>query len=87
MSDSLIRIKEVEARIGIKKSMLYDHIKKGLIVGAIRIGDRAVAFLSSEIDAIVAARIAGKSDDEIRELVKTLTAKRQQLADEILEAS
>ncbi|MCH8079894.1 MAG: AlpA family phage regulatory protein [Proteobacteria bacterium] len=87
MSDSLIRIKAVEARLGIKKSMLYDHIKKGLIVGAIRIGDRAVAFLSAEIDAIVAARIAGKSDDEIRDLVKTLMANRQKIADKILTAA
>lgn len=87
MTVSLIRLKKVEEKTGYKKSMQYDLIKKGLMPSGIRIGERAVAFLSSEIDAVVAARIAGKSDDEIRELVKTLTAKRQQMANEILEAS
>ena len=87
MTDSLIRLNKVEDKTGYKKSMHYDLIKKGLMPSAIRIGDRARAYISSEIDAVVAARIAGKSDDEIRELVKTLTAKRQQIANEILSAA
>jgi len=84
MTNSLIRIKKVEAKTGLKKSMHYDLIKKGLMPSAIRIGDRARAWISSEIDAVVAARIAGKSDDEIREMIKALMAKRQQTANEIL---
>lgn len=87
MTDSLIRIKEVEAKTGLKKSMHYALMGKGLMPSAIRIGERARAWISSEIDAVVAARIAGKSDDDIRELVKVLIAKRQQNAAEILAAA
>jgi hypothetical protein len=32
------------------------------------------------VDAIIRARIAGKTDDQIRELVKALHAKRTELA-------
>jgi len=84
MTESLIRIKMVEAKTGLKKSMVYDLVKKGELVSPIRIGERAVAWISSEIDAINAARMVGKSTDEICELVKILTAKRQQTANEIL---
>lgn len=87
MTDSLIRIKKVEEKTGLKKSMVYDLISKEEFVTSIKIGERAVAWVSSEIDAINAARMAGKSAAEIRQLVKTLAAKRQQLANEILEAS
>lgn len=84
---SLIRIKKVEEKTGLKKSMQYDLMKRGLMPSAIRIGERAVAFLESEIDTVVAARIAGKSDSEIREIIETLLAKRQKLADEVLAAA
>ena len=81
---TLIRIKEVEAQSGLKKSMVYDLVKKGEYCPPVKIGERAVAWILSESQAINAARIAGKPSDEIRELVKSLIAKRQQIANEIL---
>ena len=87
MQPSLMRLPKVEDKTGYKKSMVYDLADKGLFPEPIKIGERAVAWIESEIDAIVAARIAGKSDDEIREIVKTLLAKRQQIANEILSAA
>ena len=87
MPESFIRLKKVEARTGLKKSMVYDLMNKEEFPKSIKIGERAVAWIESEIDAIVAARITDKSDDEIRELVKTLMAKRQQIASEILDAA
>ena len=86
MTESLIRIKRVEEKTGLKKSMVYDLISKREFPTAIKIGERACAWIESETNAINAARIAGKSADEIRQLVKTLTAKRQQIANEILGA-
>lgn len=44
------------------------------------IGERAVGWPDSEVQAINAARIAGKSESEIRELVSRLHAKRADLA-------
>ena len=87
MSESLMRRPKLEDRTGLKKSMTHDLMDKGLMPKPIRIGERAVAWIESEVDAIVAARIAGKSDDEIRKLVKALTVNRQQLAYDILAAT
>jgi prophage regulatory protein len=42
----------------------------------VKIGARAAGWPASEVQALNAARIAGKSDDEIRELVLKLEAAR-----------
>ena len=87
MQESFIRLKKVEDRTGLKKSMVYDLMSRGEFPKSIKIGERAVAWIESEVDAINAARMAEKSADEIRELVKNLMAKRQQMANEILAAA
>ena len=87
MQESLIRLKRVEDRTGLKKSMVYDLISKEEFPKPIKIGKRAVAWVESEVDMINAARMAEKSTDEIRGLVKSLMAKRQQTANEILAAA
>jgi len=87
MQESLIRLKKVEDRTGLKKSMVYDLMSRGEFPKSIKIGERAVAWIESEVDVINAARMAEKSADEIRELVKSLMAKRQQTANEILTAA
>ncbi len=87
MQESLIRLKKVEDRTGLKKSMVYDLMSRGEFPKSIKIGGRAVAWIESEVDVINAARMAEKSADEIRELVKSLMAKRQQTANEILAAA
>lgn len=85
--ESLIRVKKVEDRTGLKKSMIYDLVGKGELCPPVKIGERAVAWIESEIDAINAARMAGQSNKEICKLVKTLIAKRQQTASDILAAA
>ena len=87
MQESFIRLKKVESKTGLKKSMVYDLMSRGEFPKSIKIGERAVAWIESEVDAINAARMAEKSADEIRELVKSLMAKRQQMANEILAAA
>ena len=87
MQESFIRLKKVESKTGLKKSMVYDLMSRGEFPKSIKIGERAVAWIESEVDAINAARMAEKSADEIRELVKNLMAKRQQMANEILAAA
>ena len=83
----LIRIKEVSSKTGNGKSSIYSQIEDALQVPPVKIGPRASAWVEYEVDAVNAARMAGKSDGEIRALVKTLTAKRQQIAHEILSAT
>ncbi len=62
------------------KSALYEDIKNGLMTPAVRLcGGRSVAWPEDEIIAINNALIAGKSKDEIKELVKKLIADRKTL--------
>lgn len=44
---------------------------------AIPLGDRAVGYLQHELDAVLSARIAEQSNEQIKELVKSLIAKRK----------
>jgi prophage regulatory protein len=77
---TLLRLPNVLAVRGVRKTQHYDDIKKGLFPHPIKIGQRASAWKADEVAAINAARIAGKSDDEIRRLVAELEAARIQNA-------
>lgn len=81
----IVRIDLLKEKMGFgSNSTVYAHVQDGVLTPPVKIGLRASGWPEHEADAINAARIAGQSNDEIRELVKTLTAKRQQLVDEIL---
>jgi prophage regulatory protein len=73
---SLLRKPTVLERLGIQKSKLSDDIRKGLIPPPIKIGNRAVAWVSTEIDCLVDALIAGKSKTEIKTLITYLVKNR-----------
>jgi len=66
----------VEHATGDSRSTIYRKIKKGLFTKPVQIGGERVAWPANEIDAINKARIAGKSDEEIKELVIALEAAR-----------
>ena len=57
----------------------YNAIREGLFTTGVAIGQRSKGWPDYEVKAIAAARIAGKSDDEIRELVLVLLAKRAEM--------
>jgi prophage regulatory protein len=72
----ILRRKQVEYETALSKSTLYFRIKGGLWPTPIKIGARAVGWLASEVEALNAARVAGKTDDEIREIVNDLEQAR-----------
>ncbi len=76
----MLRLPKVMQRMGMGRSMTYDQISEGLITKPVSIGSRAVAWPEHEIDSIIKARIAGKSDEEIRDLVRKLEAARREAA-------
>ncbi len=78
MSNSILRLPAVLARTGLSRSTLYMHIEKGLWPKQVRIGDRAVGWPDREVTAMNQARISGKPEDAIRELVKRLVAARKE---------
>jgi prophage regulatory protein len=73
---TILRRSKVEERTGYKKSSLYRKTTEGLFTKPIKIGERASGWPEHEVDAINAARIAGKSNQEIRKLVVRLEAAR-----------
>jgi prophage regulatory protein len=74
---TILRRKQVQIRTGLSRSTIYLRISQGLWTKPISLGARAVGWPEHEIEAINAARIAGKSDEEIRELVFKLLAARK----------
>ena len=74
---SIIRMESVKAETGNRShASVYTAIHAGLFTMPVQIGQRAVGWPSSEVAAINAARIAGKSDADIRTLVDQLHAAR-----------
>jgi prophage regulatory protein len=74
----LARRPEVLELLQISRSNLYQKIHQGLWPVPVQLGARAVAWLSVENEQVLAAMIAGKSQDEIKALVKLLVEKRSQ---------
>lgn len=53
----ILRRKQVEARTGLARSTIYDRIKAGTFPAPISLGEKAVGWIESEIDAWLTARI------------------------------
>lgn len=74
---SILRMPAVKAETGNRShASIYNHIKAGLFVKPVKIGQRSVGWPDDEVKAICAARIAGQTDEQIRELVNRLHARR-----------
>jgi prophage regulatory protein len=77
----LIRRHQVLALTARSKSSLHLDEKAQLICPPISIGDRAVAYIKSEVEAIIQARIEGKPPQEIKALVIELIKQRQRIVE------
>jgi prophage regulatory protein len=77
MLPTILRLPAVRSESGLSRSTIYRRIAQGLWTKPISLGARAVGWPSSEVVAINAARIAGKTDGEIRELVIKLETARK----------
>jgi prophage regulatory protein len=78
--DPLLRLPRVLAARGIARSSHYKQIGQKLFTPPVRLGANTVGWPLSEVEAINAARIAGKTDDEIRRLVQRLLDRRKAAA-------
>jgi len=77
MSHTILRLPAVLRKRGRSRSAHYLDIQEGLFTHPVSIGSRAVGWPEHEVDAINAARIAGKTDSEIRRLVRKLEVARK----------
>jgi len=78
--ERILRLSSVIERLGKTRSPLYADIQAGLFVRPIKLGLRAAGWPESEVDRVIQARIAGASDEHLRDLVKRLHAKRVEAA-------
>lgn len=74
---TILRLPTVKAESGYSRSTIYLRIEQGLFTKPVSLGARAVGWPAGEVAALNAARIAGKSEDEIRALVKRLEEARK----------
>lgn len=76
----LIRLKEVLNITAISSSSHYLAITNGLMVKPIPLGAKSSAYPLHEIESIIAAKISGRSTNEIKELVSNLMEQRKSLS-------
>jgi prophage regulatory protein len=55
--EKLLRLSDVRDRVPYSRSTIYDLIKKGEFPKPISLGERAVAWVESDIDAWIQARV------------------------------
>jgi prophage regulatory protein len=77
MKRTILRLPAVKSESGLSRSTIYLRISERLWTKPVSLGPRAVGWPSDEVAALNAARIAGKTDDEIRALVARLEAARK----------
>ncbi|MBK9440876.1 MAG: AlpA family phage regulatory protein [Comamonadaceae bacterium] len=73
MRMAILRMKGVLAETGVNShATIYGDVHDGTFTVPVKISERAVGWPDTEVKSIIAARIAGKTDDQIRELVVKL---------------
>lgn len=77
-TNSLLKLSTVEFRTGLSGSTIYRKITEGTFPKQVLIGNKSVAWPSCEIDALVQARVSGKTDNQIKALVIELHEKRNE---------
>ena len=75
----ILRKPEVITLTGYPRATLANHIKNGTFPPPISLGDRAVGWVSSEVDTTLSAMIAGYKKAQIQELIIELIASRAKL--------
>lgn len=63
------------ARAGARRTRAYEWAAEGLIPPPIHVGRNAY-LAEHEVEAVIAARLAGKTEAEVREVVRDLIAQR-----------
>lgn len=76
MLHTLLRLPAVKAQSGYSRSTIYLRMSQGLWTKPVSLGARAVAWPAGDVAALNAARIAGKTDEQIRALVLKLESAR-----------
>jgi len=85
MPISMLREPRVLESTGDKRSNFRKKVAEGRYTPPVKIGARAAAWPSDEVEALARARVAGLDETQIRALVRRLLAKRKAVAAELRE--
>jgi len=84
--DQQLRFKDLCEAVGKGPTATQTDINTGLMVRPVKLGPRAVGFPRREIEAIMALRAGGGTDEQIRGLVRHLHAERERAAQRVLDS-
>jgi prophage regulatory protein len=73
----ILRLPATKLQSGYSRSTIYLRITQGLWTKQVSLGPRAIGWPAHEVAALVAARISGKTDAEIRAMVIKLESARK----------
>jgi prophage regulatory protein len=76
MAIRILRLPACKDKSGDSRSTTYQKIKDGIWPPPVAIGPRSRGWVEHEIEAVLAARVAGKTENEIRALVAGLIEAR-----------
>lgn len=79
----IIRLPKTIQKTGLSRSTIYGLVKSRLFPKQIKLSPRTMGFIEGEVDAIINARIAGKSEEEIKALVIELEEARSKIGAEV----
>ena len=77
MLKALLKLNQTSSFTNLSRSKIYADIKEGIFPPPIKLGSRSVAWVDHEIREWMQARIAGKTDEDLKELVANLVHARQ----------
>lgn len=80
---SLLKKQEILGRHMLGNTALYDAINAGEMTPPVKLHNRMCAWPAHESDAILRAKIAGRSKEEIRQLVRELVEQRKAAAERV----
>ena len=80
--ERIVRERERATITGIPNSTWYDLIADGLATPAVKVGKRAAGWPESELFALNNARIACKTEDQVRWIVQRLLEARSRAFDQ-----
>ena len=75
----MLRFNAVITATGYPRGSIYEQIKRGTFPKPVSMGMRTAAWPKHEVEKIMHGRIAGKSEDEIKLLVRQIHADRQSI--------
>ena len=77
MTHTILRLPAILTSTGLSRSTIYLRIAQGVYTKPVSLGGRAVGWPATEVAALNSARISGKSNAEVRDLVVKMEAARK----------